>query len=143
MTDIAATKARLLAKHIEKAIQEREENLYPLDLTPVLEYLSNRLEYVNGLMPKDILTTRDMKNAIQILEQKEELERLIEHVNAYQNPKHPGPPMNIHILTIYLFPYLFQYALKYEPTNDCRVGPMYDAIGKVLCKWSGHIYYGD
>jgi hypothetical protein len=142
MTDIAATKARLLAKHIGKAIEEHDRR-NEIDLTPILEYLNDRVAYVSGIVPDNILTTRDMKNAIQSLEQKEHLERLIKHVDAYQNPKRPGPSMDIHILSIYLFPELYEYALKYEPTNDCRVSPMYDAIGKVLCKWSGHTYYGN
>ena len=142
MTDIAATKARLLAKHIGKAIEEHDRR-NEIDLTPILEYLNNRLVYVSGIIPDNILTVRDMKDAIWSLEQKEQLERLIKHVNSYQKQKHPGPSMNIHILSIYLFPELYEYALKYEPTNDCRVSPMYDAIGKVLCNWSGHDYYGN
>ena len=140
MTDIAATKSRLLAKHIGKAIEEHDRR-NEIDLTPILEYLNDRLAYVSGIVPGNILTARDMKNAIQSLEQKEHLVRLIKHVDAYQNPKRPGPSMNIHILSIYLFPELYEYGLKYEPTNDCRVSPMYDAIGKVLCNWSGHTYY--
>lgn len=140
MTNIAATKARLLAKHAKEAFEEREKKL---DLTPILDYLKGELEYVNRAVPDNIITVREMKESIKYHEQKQTIENLIERVNNHQNPKHPSGPMNIHILTVYLFPDLFDYGLRYDPTNDCRVSPMYDAIGKVLCNWSGHTYYGD
>lgn len=142
MTDIAATKARLLAKHIKKAVDEHDR-MNPLDLTPILEYLYKRLEYAKSLVPQNVVSARGMESAIENLKHKAAIEHLIERVNVFQNPKHPGPPMNIHILTIYLFPDLFEYGLKYDPTTDYGVGPMYDAIGKVLCNWSGHEYYGN
>ena len=141
MTDIAATKARLLAKLAERENKDRQQK-NQLDLTPILDYLQSRLDDVNGTIPAGISSVRDMKRYISEYEEKEALERLIERVNIHQNPKHPEGPMNIHILTIYLFPDLFEYGLEYDPTNDCRVGRMYDAIGKVLCNWSGHDYYG-
>lgn len=139
MSDIAATKARLLAKLAAKEVKERPV----LDLTPILDYLGQRLSYINSIMPSNILSVREMRIAIGILEQKEQLEQLIERVDAHQNPRHPGPPMNIHILSIYLFPDLYDYAAKYEPSTDCGVSRMYDTIGKVLCNWSDDTYYGN
>ncbi len=141
MTDIAATKARLLGKHIKKAIDEHDQK-NSIDLTPIITYLNKSLSYVNERIPSNVVTVRDMKTAIHALEQKEHIKNLIERVDVFQNPRHPGPPMNIHILSIYLFPDLYDYAAKYEPTTDCGVSPVYDAIGKVLCNWSGHEYYG-
>lgn len=103
MTDIAATKARLLGKHIKKAIDEHDQ-MNPLDLTPIIAYLNKSLAYVNKHIPSNIVTVRDMKNAIHALEQKEQIEYLIERVDSHQNPRHPGPPMNIHMLET---PYTF------------------------------------
>ena len=142
MADIAETKARLLAKYAKQALEEHDKK-NALDLTPIIAYLNKSLSYVSKSIPINILTARDMKIAISSLEQKEALENLIERVDVFQNPRHPGPPMNIHILSIYLFPDLYDYAAKYEPTTDCGVSPVYDAIGKVLCNWTGHEYYGE
>lgn len=142
MTDIAATKARLLAKRAEKERKEKDQQ-NPLDLTPIIAYLNKSLSAVSNRVPTNIVTARDMRLAIKTLEQKEALEHLIERVDVFQNPRHPGPPMNIHILSIYLFPDLYDYAAKYEPTTDCGVSHVYDVIGKVLCNWSGHEYYGE
>jgi hypothetical protein len=135
MADTAATKARLIAKRTEKKVKEHDL-ANPL-LAPILEYLKNELEYVDDMIPKNTLTLSEMKDTIEYLERKEVIEKLIVRVSNHQNPKHSPGPMNIYIFTIYLLPDLFDYGLKYDPTNDCDVSQMYKAIGKVLCNWSG------
>jgi hypothetical protein len=81
-----------------------------------------------------------MKFIIRDQERKEQLEKLIRWTEKEQVSE---IPKNIHILSIYLFPDLYNYASMYEPTTDCSVSPVYDAIGKVLCNWTGDTYYGD
>jgi len=142
MTNIAETKARLLNKHINKALEEAERK-NAIDLTPIIDYLKKSLSYVESYLSDKLPTTsnaRDLKHLIHYMEWKEELVYLIGNMQKQQN----GPqPMNIHILAIYLFPQLYNYAQNYERSNDAHVSPVYDAIGKVLCNWSGHTYYGD
>jgi len=142
MTNIAETKARLLNKHINKALEEAERK-NAIDLTPIIDYLKKSLSYVESYLSDKLPTTsnaRDLKHLIHYMEWKEELVYLIGSMQKQQNDPQPK---NIHILAIYLFPQLYNYAQEFERSNDCRVSPVYDAIGKVLCNWSGHTYYGD
>ena len=142
MTNIAETKARLLDKHINKALEEAERK-NTIDLTPIIDYLKKSLSYVESYLSDKLPTTsnaRDLKHLIHYMEWKEELVYLIGNMQKQQNDPQP---MNIHILAIYLFPQLYNYAQKFERSNDAQVSPVYDAIGKVLCNWSGHTYYGD
>ena len=147
MTNIAETKARLLGNRIKKAI-EQHDLMNPLDLTPIIDHLINTLSYVEGALAnmgkiETVPGVRQMKELTRLLEWKERLVEVIDRVDIFQNPRHPGPPMDIHILSIYLFPDLYEYGSRYEPTTDCGVSAVYNAIGKVLCNWSGHTYYGD
>jgi hypothetical protein len=144
MTDIAETKARLLAKYAKQA-QEEHDKKNALDLTPIIDHLKKSLSGVEASIAREMkehsqLTARAMKSIIRDQERKEQLEQLIRWTEKEQVSE---MPKNIHILCVYLFPALYDYAAMYEPTTDCAVSPVYDAIGKVLCNWTGHTYYGD
>lgn len=143
MTNAANAKARLLAKYAAEAREEvRIQSEKRIDLTPILDHLNKTLAYVEGNLVNGIslsMSAQEINRAIHFVEWKEKLENLIARFGKEQtSPKTP----NIHILSIYLFPDLYAYGSKYEPTNDCNVSPVYDAVGKVLCDWSGHQYWG-
>jgi hypothetical protein len=136
------TKKRLLEKHVAKAIEDLGHKR-DIDLTPIIIHLEKSLENIENTLldePKCDINTAKLKRVIYFTEWKEEIQNILYNINKEQNSK---MPKNIHILSIYLFPQLYDYAAKYEPTTDCHVSPVYDAIGKVLSNWSGHEYYGE
>lgn len=138
MTDIQATKERLLAKRQES---QAKETLKSLDFTPLIEHLKTSLSHVLDLTsshPSELDTSWQIEQYFSHLKQKVTLQKLLARVEKLQK----DPNKSIHIIFAYHMPEIFDYAAQYEPTTGAGVSEVYNALAKIFCNLTGDKFYG-